>query len=87
MVCRKNFLNLEPEQKERFIDAVRRLKSSGAESNEYDRYVDIHRDHFFGGMAHGGLGVSSVAQGVPESVRERSAGDRSGRDAPVLGLD
>lgn len=56
MVCRKNFLNLEPEEKERFIDAVRRLKSSGTESNEYDRYVDIHRDHFFGGMAHGGLG-------------------------------
>lgn len=53
MVCRKNFLNLEPDEKERFVDAVRQLR---AEDNGYDRYVDLHRDHFFGGMAHGGSG-------------------------------
>lgn len=57
MVCRKDFLSLEPEEKERFISAVRQLKTtSEGESNEYDRYVEIHRDHFFGGMAHGGPG-------------------------------
>lgn len=55
MVCRKNFLSLEPEEKERFISAVRQLKTTfEGESNKYDTHVGIHWTHFAGGMAHGG---------------------------------
>lgn len=56
MDYRKNFLTLGIDEKQRFIDAIKQLKSlPGTENNDYDRHVAIHRDHFRNGMAHGGI--------------------------------